>query len=127
MGDVSHAIQSYAESNGFGVVRELVGHGIGRRLHEKPEVPNYGKRGSGPVLRAGMTIAIEPMVNMGSRQVIQLKDGWTVISRDRQIAAHFEHTIAVGDDKPEILSSFNEIEIAITNNKNITGIIEVMI
>lgn len=127
IGDLSNAIQSFAESHGYGVVRELVGHGIGRRLHEKPEVPNYGKKGSGPVMRTGMTIAIEPMINQGTRQVIQLKDGWTVITSDRKISAHFEHTVAIGEEKAEILSSFKEIEIAISKNKNITEIIETLI
>ena len=127
IGDLSNAIQSFAESHGYGVVRELVGHGIGRRLHEKPEVPNYGKKGAGPVMKAGVTIAIEPMINQGTRQVIQLKDGWTIITHDRKISAHFEHTVVVRDEKAEILSSFKEIEIAISKNKNITEIIETLI
>jgi len=127
VGDISAAVQDYAESNGYGVVRELVGHGIGRRLHEKPEVPNYGKKGSGPMLKKGMTIAIEPMVNMGGRQIKQLKDGWTIITSDKLPAAHFEHTILITDSEAEVLSSYKEIEIAISKNNNITGIIETLI
>lgn len=128
VGDISEAVQSYAESNGYGVVRELVGHGIGRRLHEKPEVPNYGKRGSGPALKAGMTIAIEPMINMGKRHILQLEDGWTIITADRKPAAHFEHTVAITQQGPaDILSSFSEIEQVIQTNKEITEIIETLI
>lgn len=128
VGDISNAVQSYAESNGYGVVRELVGHGIGRRLHEKPEVPNYGKRGSGPVLKVGMTIAIEPMINMGKRHILQLPDGWTIITGDKKPAAHFEHTVAITNEGPaDILSSFSEIEEVIKTNNEITGIIETLI
>ncbi len=127
IGDVSAAVQDYAETNGYGVVRELVGHGVGRHLHEKPEVPNYGKKGSGPVLKSGMTLAIEPMVNMGTRHVKQLNDGWTVITNDHKPSAHFEHTIAVTAGAPDILSSFSEIELAISTNQNITEIIETLI
>ncbi len=120
VGDISAAIQTYAESFGYGVVRELVGHGIGASLHEKPEVANYGKKGSGPLLRKGMTIAIEPMINMGTRQIRQMSDGWTVITFDKKPAAHFEHTIAITDGEPEILSSFEVIELAIAENSYIT-------
>lgn len=120
IGDISAAVQEYAESNGYGVVRELVGHGLGKNLHEKPEVPNYGKQGSGPVLKAGMTLAIEPMINMGVRSIKQLNDGWTVITSDRKPSAHFEHTIAVREGEPEILSSYADIELAIAENTNIT-------
>lgn len=127
VGDISAAIQEYTESHGYGVVRELVGHGVGRSLHEKPEVPNYGKRGSGAVLKSGMTIAIEPMINMGSRSVKQLEDGWTIITQDHKPSAHFEHTIAIREGNADILSTFIEIEKAISKNKNITEISETLI
>ena len=127
VGDISAAVQEYAESFGYGVVRELVGHGVGRNLHEKPEVPNYGKRSSGPVLKEGMVIAIEPMINMGPRHIRQLKDGWTVITLDRLPSAHFEHTVAITYSMPDVLSSFQEIEIAITKNKNITEVISTIV
>lgn len=126
VGDISAAVQEYSETHGYGVVRELVGHGVGRNLHERPEVPNYGKKGSGPVLRPGMTLAIEPMVNLGSRQIRQLKDGWTVITQDRKPSAHFEHTIAVTESEPEILSSFDEIELAIAENEYIKESISIL-
>ena len=126
VGDISAAVQNCAEKHGYGVVRELVGHGVGRNLHEKPEVPNYGKQGSGPVLRPGMTLAIEPMVNLGSRQIRQLKDGWTVITQDRKPSAHFEHTIAITEGEPDILSSFDEIELAITENEYIKESISIL-
>lgn len=119
IGDISAAVQEYAEANGYGVVRELVGHGIGRTLHEKPEVANYGKKGAGPILKPGMTIAIEPMINMGTRQIRQLSDGWTVITQDKKPAAHFEHTIAITDGVADILSSFSDIELAIEENSYI--------
>lgn len=109
-GDIGFAIQQHAESHGYGVVRELVGHGVGRKLHEAPEVPNYGKRGHGAKLRPGMVLAIEPMVNMGSKEVRQLDDGWTVVTRDGRPSAHFEHTIAVRDGQAEVLSTFGHIE-----------------
>jgi len=110
IGDIGHAIQSYVESFGYSVVRDLVGHGLGRSLHEKPEVPNYGKRGSGVKIRQGMVIAIEPMINLGTKNVIQEKDGWTIRTADRMPSAHFEHTLAVREDGAEILSSFEFIE-----------------
>ena len=110
VGDIGAAIQQYCEKRGYSVVRELVGHGIGREMHEAPEVPNFGKRGYGPLLKAGMCIAIEPMINRGLRNVVFEKDGWTVRTRDRKPSAHFEHTIAVRDGKPEILSTFEYIE-----------------
>lgn len=110
VGDIGHAVQHLAESNGYGVVRELVGHGVGRKLHEPPEVPNYGKRGSGPKLVAGMVIAIEPMINMGSKEVRQLEDGWTIVTRDGKPSAHFEHTVAVRAGEAEVLSTFSYIE-----------------
>lgn len=109
-GDIGHAIQSHAEKNGYGVVRELVGHGVGRKLHEAPEVPNYGKRGHGVRLQSGMALAIEPMINMGVKEVKQLNDGWTVVSRDGKPSAHFEHTVVVRPGKAEVLSTFQYIE-----------------
>ncbi len=123
LGDVSASIQSHAEQAGFGVVRELVGHGLGRMLHEPPEVPNFGKKGKGLKLREGLVIAIEPMINLGQRFVVQEKDGWTIRTSDRKPSAHYEHTIAVGKDKADILSSFTYIEEALKNNPNNTIII----
>ena len=113
LGDISHAVQSYCESKGYSVVRELVGHGIGRKMHEEPEVPNYGRPGCGPLLRSGMCICIEPMVNMGSKNIVIERDGWQCRTRDRKPSAHFEHTIAMVDDRPEILTTFKFIEDAI--------------
>ncbi len=110
LGDVGYAIQEYAEKSGYGVVRELVGHGLGRNLHESPEVPNYGKRGTGSLLQEGLVIAIEPMINMGSKNITQHNDGWTITTFDKKPSAHFEHTIVVRKDKADILSSFKEIE-----------------
>jgi methionyl aminopeptidase len=108
-GDIGYAIQHHAESNGYGVVRELVGHGLGRKLHEAPEVPNYGRRGQGVKLRTGMVLAIEPMINMGVKEVRQLADGWTIVTRDAKPSAHFEHNVAVRKDKAEVLSTFSYI------------------
>ncbi len=110
IGDIGNAIQTYCESHSFGVVREFVGHGIGKEMHEDPQVPNYGKRGSGPLLKRGMCIAIEPMITLGTRQVLLENDGWSVRTRDHKYAAHFEHTIAVGVGEADILSSFEFIE-----------------
>ncbi len=104
IGDISHAIQSHAEQNGFSVVRELLGHGIGRQMHEEPQVPNFGPPDRGPRLMAGQVLAIEPMVNVGRPEVMTRPDGWTVVTRDGSLSAHFEHTVAVGTDGPEILS-----------------------
>jgi len=104
LGDVSHAIQKFVEKNGFSVVREFVGHGIGRELHEEPEVPNYGMPGRGPLLKEGMVLAIEPMVNMGTWRSEILDNGWTAVTGDRLPSAHFEHTVAVTDQGPEILT-----------------------
>jgi methionyl aminopeptidase len=104
LSDISHAIESAATQSGFSVVRDFVGHGIGRQMHEDPQIPNYGDPGKGPKLKAGMTLAIEPMVNMGGYAVEVQKDGWTVLTADRKPSAHFEHTVAVGDDGPEILT-----------------------
>ena len=105
LSDVSHAIQSHVERHGFSVVRAFVGHGIGRALHEEPQVPNFGDPGRGPQLRAGMVLAIEPMVTMGSWEVRILDDGWTAVTKDGSLAAHFEHTIAVTESGPEVLTS----------------------
>ncbi len=104
LSDISNAIQRIVESEGFSVVRDFVGHGIGRALHEDPQIPNYGRAGKGPLLRSGMTLAIEPMVNMGKASVKVLSDGWTVLTRDRLPSAHFEHTVAIRKDGPEILT-----------------------
>jgi methionyl aminopeptidase len=109
VGDIGYAIQNYCESFGYGVVRELVGHGLGRKLHEDPEIPNYGKRGRGKKFLEGMTIAIEPMINLGTHKVKQLKDGWTIVTDDGRPSAHFEHNIALVDGKPELLSTFGYI------------------
>ncbi len=102
--DISAAVQEYVEANGFSVVRDLCGHGVGRYLHEDPSVPNFGRRGTGSILKNGMTIAIEPMVNAGIYDVAVLEDGWTVVTADGKPAAHFEHTIVINNDKPEILT-----------------------
>ncbi|MFM2190282.1 MAG: type I methionyl aminopeptidase [Arcticibacter sp.] len=119
IGDISEAVQDLAESHGFGVVRELVGHGVGLKLHEKPEVPNFGKKGTGLLMKKGLVIAIEPMINCGKKQVRQLNDGWTIVTSDGLPSAHFEHTVAVGVGKPDVLSSFDKIEIAEANNINL--------
>ena len=113
MGDVGYAIQNHVEKQGYGVVRELVGHGIGKKLHERPEVPNYGKRGSGLKQQTGLVLAIEPMVNLGKKDVVQEKDGWTIRTKDYKPSAHFEHTVVVRKDKAEILTSFEYIEKAL--------------
>jgi methionyl aminopeptidase len=110
IGDISYAIQSYVESFGYGVVRELVGHGVGKNLHEEPEVPNYGKRGKGVKLLPGMVLAIEPMINMGTRKVVQDRDGWTVRTADRRPSAHFEHMVAIREQETEVLTTHRYIE-----------------
>ncbi len=110
IGDVAFAIQKYVEDRGYTVVRELVGHGLGRNLHEGPEVPNYGKRGKGPKLNEGLVIAIEPMINLGTRNIVQENDGWTIRTRDRKPSAHFEHTVAIFKDRTEILTTHKYIE-----------------
>jgi methionyl aminopeptidase len=110
IGDISYAIQKHAESFGFSVVRELVGHGLGRSLHEKPEVPNFGKRGKGTMLKSGTVIAIEPMINMGKKEIVQERDGWTIRTADRKPSAHFEHTVAVNGNQADILTTFQYIE-----------------
>jgi methionyl aminopeptidase len=110
IGDVAYAIQSYVESFGYGVVRELVGHGVGKKLHEEPEVPNYGKRGKGVKIVPGMVFAIEPMINQGTKSVVQERDGWTIRTSDKKPSAHFEHTVAVHKDRTEILTTHDYIE-----------------
>ncbi len=104
IGDIGAAVQAHAEAEGYGVVREFVGHGIGRALHEEPPIPNYGKAGTGPRLKAGMTIAIEPMINLGTAEVETLGDGWTAVTKDRKLSAHFEHTVAVTEAGFDILT-----------------------
>jgi methionyl aminopeptidase len=104
VGDISYAIQRHVETKGFSVVRAFVGHGIGRSLHEEPQIPNFGKEGIGPKLKRGMTLAIEPMVNAGSYEVVILPDGWTAVTKDGSLSAHYEHTIAITEDEPEILT-----------------------
>jgi len=118
LGDIGYAIQYYCEERGYSVVREMIGHGVGRKLHESPEVPNYGRKGNGVMLKSGMTIAIEPMINMGSRNLVFEKDGWTTRTVDRKPSAHFEHSIAIRRGKADILSSFEYIE-QILGNKAI--------
>jgi methionyl aminopeptidase len=110
IGDIGFAVQSHCEKNGYSVVREMVGHGLGTRLHEAPEVPNYGKRGSGPLLKKGMVLCIEPMINQGSRRIHQDKDGWTVRTSDGKNSAHFELAVSIDKDKADILSTFKYIE-----------------
>ncbi len=118
IGDIGHSVQYHAENNGFGVVRELVGHGLGRGLHEKPEVPNYGKKGRGHKMKPGLVLAIEPMINLGKKEVTQLSDGWTIVTKDGLPSAHFEHDVAISrDGSPKVLSSFEEIE-NVLNNKS---------
>ncbi|TQD37722.1 type I methionyl aminopeptidase [Haloflavibacter putidus] len=109
VGDVGYAIQKHAEDNGYGVVRELVGHGIGTKMHEDPEMPNYGKRGSGKKFKEGMVVAIEPMINQGTKRIKQLRDGWTILTADGKPSAHFEHDVALVDGIPQLLSTFDYI------------------
>jgi len=116
VGDIGHAVQKYVEGFGYSVVRDLVGHGVGRNLHEKPEIPNYGRRGSGIKLKSGMCLAIEPMINLGVKEVIQDSDGWTIRTVDKQPSAHFEHDVVVRNGKADILSTFEYIE-QVLNNK----------
>lgn len=117
IGDIGYAVQKHAEDHGYSVVRELVGHGLGKSLHESPEVPNYGKRGRGVKLNEGLVIAIEPMINMGKKEIVQLNDGWTINTIDMKPSAHFEHTIVVRKGKAEILSSFDFIDEVIKKKK----------
>lgn len=120
VGDIGYAIQNYTERElGYGVVRELVGHGVGRDLHEKPEVPNYGKRGRGTVLKEGMTIAIEPMINMGTKRIAVLDDGWTIVTKDKKPSAHYEHSLVIRKNKADLLSNHEIVEESIKNNINI--------
>ncbi|WP_025764333.1 type I methionyl aminopeptidase [Dyadobacter tibetensis] len=123
MGDVGFAIQNFVEQRGYSVVRELVGHGIGRSLHEAPEVPNYGKRGKGIKLKEGMVLAIEPMINLGTKGVVQERDGWTIRTGDRKPSAHFEHTVVVRKGKAEILTTFDYIE-QVTANTSLMVAVE---
>lgn len=110
IGDISQAVQENAEKNGFSVVREMVGHGLGRHLHEAPEIPNYGKKGQGPILRNGLVICIEPMINMGKRQIFQERDGWTIRTQDRLPSAHFEKAVAVRNGVADVLTTFKFID-----------------
>ncbi len=121
IGDIAYAIQEYTEKqHGYGVVRELVGHGLGRDMHEDPQVPNYGRRGTGSKLKPGMVLAIEPMINMGTREIDHHADGWTVTTRDKKYSAHFEHDVCITKNEPDILSSFVKIEAAEKANINLT-------
>jgi methionyl aminopeptidase len=113
IGDISFAVQQHAEKNGYGVVRELVGHGLGKNLHEKPDVPNYGNRGSGKKIKNGMVLAIEPMINLGTKSVRTLSDNWTIITADKKPSAHFEHNVAVIDGNTEVLSTFDFVYAAL--------------
>ena len=123
IGDIGFAVQEYCErTHKYGVVRELVGHGIGRSLHEAPEVPNYGKKGRGPKMREGLVIAIEPMVNLGKKDVKQAKDGWTIVTVDNLTSAHYEHTVAVRKQKADLLSDHTAIEKAIVNNPEVNEV-----
>ena len=122
IGDIGHAIQSYNEAHNYTVVRELVGHGIGKNLHEPPEVPNYGRPGKGPKIKEGLVIAIEPMINMGVKGVKQASDGWTIVTKDKKPSAHYEHTVAVTKEGADILSNHSFIVEAIKNNSEIRNI-----
>lgn len=123
VGDIGYAVQNHAETiHGYGVIREMVGHGIGKNLHEPPEIPNYGKRGKGTMLHEGLTIAIEPMINLGTREVMMKKDGWTLVTRDSQPSAHYEHTIAIQKSSADVLSDHNIIDEAIKNNVNLSEV-----
>ena len=110
IGDISNAVQTYCEKRGYSIVREMCGHGIGKRMHEDPEIPNYGRRGIGPIIKDGMCLCIEPMVNMGSRNIVIESDGWTCRTRDRKLSAHYEHTLAIIDGKTAVLTTFDYIE-----------------
>ncbi len=118
LGDIGYAIQHNAESHGYGVVRDLVGHGLGRVMHEDPQVPNYGRQGKGKKLKNGLVLAIEPMINMGDWRVKQLDDGWSIVSRDRKPSAHFEHDVAIVNGLPDILSTFDFVDEALAKNPN---------
>ena len=118
VGDVGFAIQNHNELNGYGVVRELVGHGIGKEMHEKPEMPNYGRKGTGKKFKDGMVVAIEPMINLGTSRINQLNDGWTILTKDGKPSVHFEHNIAIIDSKPRLLSTFDYIYESLGINSN---------
>lgn len=118
VGDVGFAIQNHNELNGYGVVRELVGHGIGKEMHEKPEMPNYGRKGTGKKFKDGMVVAIEPMINLGTSRINQLNDGWTILTEDGKPSVHFEHNIAIIDGKPRLLSTFDYIYESLGINSN---------
>ena len=119
IGDLSFAIQQHAEKHGYGVVRELVGHGLGKEMHESPEVPNFGRRGRGPMIKEGLVIAIEPMINLGTKNVKQLSDGWTIVTTDNKPSAHYEHDVALVDGKADVLSTFKYIEEALSKVNNV--------
>lgn len=119
VGDIGYAVQSYCEARGYSVVRALVGHGLGRKLHEEPQVPNHGYPGRGRVLKRGMTLAIEPMINAGTYEVEELEDNWTIVTKDRLMSAHFEHDVAITSNGPDILSDFGLIEAVIEKNDNL--------
>ncbi len=119
VGDVGFAIQNYCENHGYGIVRELVGHGLGMEMHEEPEMPNYGRRGRGKKFVEGMVVAIEPMVNMGTHRINQLKDGWTILTKDNKPSVHFEHDVAIVNGKPELLSTFKYVDEALGTVTNI--------
>lgn len=122
VGDIGYGVQNHAEKHGYGVVRDLVGHGLGRHLHEEPQVPNYGKAGNGPLLKPGMTICIEPMINMGTKEVRTLPDKWTIVTRDGKPSAHFEHVVAITEKGGELLSSFSKIEKEVERNEYLVSI-----
>ncbi|MDE7427366.1 MAG: type I methionyl aminopeptidase [Muribaculaceae bacterium] len=124
IGDIANAIQTYCEKRGYSVVREMCGHGIGRHMHEDPEVPNYGRRGTGAVIRNGMCIAIEPMINLGSRNIVIERDGWTCRTKDRKPSAHYEHTLAIVDGEVQVLTTFDYIHQAIGNRFELPAITE---
>jgi methionyl aminopeptidase len=121
IGDIGFAIQNFCEAHNMGVVRDLIGHGVGKSLHESPEVPNYGRRGNGITLKEGLVIAIEPMINLGTFKVKTLRDGWTIVTQDEKCSAHFEHTVAVRKNKVDILSDHKIIEDALKNNINVNN------
>jgi methionyl aminopeptidase len=127
IGDIGYAVQSHVEKFGYSVVRELVGHGLGKSLHESPEVPNYGKRGQGVKLKEGMVLAIEPMVNLGKKGIVQERDGWTIRTVDRKPSAHYEHSVAIRKGKPEILTTFQYIEEVTANTSLMIEVNEVTI
>jgi methionyl aminopeptidase len=122
IGDIAFAIQQHAHANKFSIVRQLVGHGVGKHLHEEPDVPNYGKKGKGVMLKDGMVLAIEPMINAGVKEIKQLQDNWTIITADGKPSAHFEHNVAIVKGKPEILSTFEYVEEALAKNQHLTPI-----